>query len=155
MHKIVAFAMLALFSMFAEAQQQCTSGIYMKVGLSPSFYSVTVNGDSAITVGLSYLSGTLALTYTGYGTTRSSQVGIWSYMMGSWDGANYRLAGETVQGACHETTHGSCDASGNATFELDSMTQTAAGASWGFNCQKAFTDTVNSGQNVAKYTRIF
>ena len=44
----IALLLVTCLPLFASAQQQCESGVYMKVGLSPSIVSFHVSGPTAI-----------------------------------------------------------------------------------------------------------
>lgn len=152
----IALLLVTFFPLFASAQQQCESGIYMQVGLSPSYVSFHVSGSTAIAAHL-YItsSGGVTFTYPGYGTARPSQLEMWAYSVGTWDGSTYRFSGTLEHGACLVTGHASCDGSGNATSVIDGMAQTPSGASWGVNCQGMFDYGAANGLTTVQYRKIF
>jgi hypothetical protein len=115
--------------------QRCEAGIYMLNGLSPNFYSVHINGDSAIVVSLSStVSAGIPISAPGVGTARPSALSTWSFGSGSFDGGQYNLVGETFYGSCTWTGSVSCDGGGGASVNMTGLSQTLAGRTWGVNC---------------------
>jgi len=149
-------AMLCLASGISHAQNQCASGVYQQLGLSPTYYSVHVNGETVIAISLSYMP-TNGITFSnpGIGTSKPSTLGIWAYAMGNWDGAKYNIGGTTSHGACDWTGSMTCNSQGAISLTLTGATQTPAGTSWGYNCQALYTSAQQSLTLTSTFQRIF
>lgn len=173
MRTLILAVILATFPYHALAQQQCASGVYLKAGTGltgaslppgvrptdPIYTSIHVNGAWMVMTFLNTkaVSG-VTIPVTGYtasgGRATPQQLGLWDYLVGSWDGSAYRLTGLQVYGACAVTARVSCDVVGNATYTIDAMDRTITATDYGANCAKMQTDS-QSVEPAQRYGKIF
>jgi len=143
----------ALLSTNTLAQSACTSGVYQMI-MNPGFYSVHVNGNTALIVSLSWIPASgISVSVPGVGAAKPTQLDTWNYAIGEFDGEKYNVSGTTLYGSCNWSGTVRCDAVGGASVTLDSISKTTAGSAWGVNCDALMSAAQQAG--VRRLSKIF
>jgi hypothetical protein len=144
--KIFGFVVALFSASHAIAQESCSPGVYQLTGLIPVYYSVHINGNTALIASLSFTPASdIEISFAGIGTAKPTLLQTWSYAIGDFDGEKYNVSGNTLFEACNWTGAIKCNSKDTASVTLSSVSQTLAGASWAVNCDALMAASQSMG----------